>query len=313
MCAAVFRRSFKRKFRHIDPEESDLIDQIDVSCSPVAKAKEKYDKYETADVLDLIQESSPFKSTPQEQLIALIDESTPVKQTPCRYEQNPDIQIPSPIKSDPCAVEVIEANDSRHFQVRKEKRRRSSRKSLFSGGSGADRMLKALDEYLSRSEKERNAFFRDADDIDDKVGNESRKNVDIEILNTEFTVFGKCVVNGQIVKVAGFGEEETFEMDEQRVRLMFDEGLGNKFASRLQSGRQIRVYDPFTLIHDQHSNFVMQDFFFIKALDTVPVRTLQPKVIFKWDCPCRVTADRPAPPIRPEDCVYDQSHPLSQY
>ena len=83
------------------------------------------------------------------------------------------------------------------------------------------------------SEKERNAFFRDADAIDEKTDeeNQSRNHVDIEIRKTQFAVFGKCVIEGQIVKVTGFEEEEKFEMEDQRVRLMIDESLGNKFAS----------------------------------------------------------------------------------
>jgi hypothetical protein len=305
------RRSQKRSFLlRFDPDQMELANEIAVSSSPVSRAK-----YET-DVLDQIDECSPFKcnSTPQDQLIAQIVESTPIKrEDQQKYETNPDIEILSPIRSDPYTVEAVQTNDSRYFQQRKERRRTCSRKSLFHHKSeaaaisdtGPGRLLAALHKYLAASEKERNGFFREADDISTVKSDSSgtvRNHMDIEIVKTDFTVFGKSAIDGRIVKVTGWDEDEAFEMEDQRIRVLIDESLGNKFASHLESGHRIRIFDPFTLIRDHISDNVVTDFFFIRALDSVPDCCLQSEVVLEWDCPCRVTAVRVKPDVLPEDC-----------
>lgn len=288
------RRSFKRHYRLVDPEEYELVNQIDVSSSPVSKLRHE-DKV-------CIEEYSPLKSTPQDELVALIDVGTPIKPTLSRYDNHPEIEILSPLKTDTTGAEVIESNDSRHFQSKRERIGRTHRKSLFPESKApSDRMLSSLYKYLSKSEADRSCLFRDVDDKTEADA-ESRKHLDIEIAKTSFDVFGKCVIDGQVTAARHFSEEETFEMEDQRIRLIVDQKLGVSFAGRLDSGRSIRLYYPFTLIKDQHSDFIVQDFFFVKSLVTETRRQLKPKIIFQWDCPCRPTDQRVVPAVQPEEC-----------
>ena len=341
---ATRRRSFKRAFREIDDEQLEYAAQIDVTSSPVAKAKE--DKYES-DASLLIQDSSPFKSTPQDQLACLIEDSAPVQEGHLqRYEQDPVIEVPSPIKLEAGDVDVPESKDSREFQVRREKLsllparlrgfvhladdpevRSGSRKpargchkrlvsrrlaqaatSQENSDSGSSRMTAALLKYLSGSEKERNAFFREADYVD----KDSHQSVDVEVQGRQFAVFGKCIVHGRILCVRGFSEEQTFEMEDQEIRLMIDDVLGHKFGARLDPGRCIRIFHPFTLIRAQHSDFILQDFFFMKSLNVATRQQPLPQVTFLWTCPCRVT-DMRVHTIDSADCEPNCSQVRSQY
>lgn len=280
----VFNRSFVRQ------HDYDLVDSIDVTASPVSKLK-----YEQDAVID---QYSPLKCTPQDQLVALIDDTTPVKAPVSRYDENPVIELVSPLKSDPSVAEIIQANDSRHFQSKKERVRNASRKFLFKGKRTRARiMLTSLYQFLRKSKSERSHLFRREDEQSD-----SGKHVDVVIRKRTCDVFGKCVIDGQISGVTGFSEEQTFEMEDQRIRLMLDQELALTFAARLDSGRTVRVYYPFTLILDQHADYVLHDFFFLKSLPGTESPVVRPKILFEWDCPCRPTDQRVTPAVQPEHC-----------
>ena len=303
--AIVNHHPFRKRFHspipvNHHPPADDSEDQIEISCSPIAKVR----RHETGLVVDC----SPYKRTPQKQLVSQIaSTNSPIAISARKYESNPAIEIVSPLKYDP--NQVIEKRDSRQHQLKKESKSRQKAIRLFDDAEKgaaifAHQIMSILEEHWLQSGRERGSFLSALEDVDEENedGVKSHSQIDVIIFQTTFSEFGKCIVDGHIVKAIGFNEEEKFELEEQRVRLMIDADLGNSLTCRLETGRQIRIYSPFTLIQDNRSDFIMQDFFFIRALDSVPSHQLQSDVILKWDCPCRVTDTRLNPEVTVKAC-----------